>query len=47
MNCRHPDAWIRNYNEARPHQGRWRYGKTPMRTFLYAVPLKKEKMIAT
>ena len=24
------------YNEARPHQGRWCFGKTPMQTFLDA-----------
>ena len=24
------DSWIREYNEARPHQGRWYFGKTPM-----------------
>ena len=32
------DAWIREYNETRPHQGRWCFGKTPMRTFLDAMP---------
>src|SRR6201986_1803029 len=40
------DLWVREYNEARPHQGRWCYGKTPMQTFLDAMPLTKEKMIA-
>ncbi|PVE20486.1 IS481 family transposase [Microvirga sp. KLBC 81] len=40
------DAWVRSYNEERPHQGRWCFGKTPMQTFLNAVPLAKEKMIA-
>ena len=40
------DGWIRSYNEERPHQGRWCFGKTPMRTFLDAVPLAQEKMIA-
>jgi transposase InsO family protein len=40
------DAWVRSYNEERPHQGRWGFGKTPMQTFLDAVPLAKEKMIA-
>jgi transposase InsO family protein len=40
------DAWIRSYNESRPHQGRWCFGKTPMQTFLDAIPLAKEKMIA-
>ncbi len=40
------DAWIRGYNEDRPHQGRWCFGKTPMQTFLDAIPLAQEKMIA-
>jgi hypothetical protein len=40
------DAWIREYNEARSHQGRWCFGKTPMQTFLDALPMTKEKMIA-
>jgi transposase InsO family protein len=40
------DVWIREYNEQRPHQGRWCFGKTPMQTFLDAMPMTKEKMIA-
>ena len=40
------DLWVREYNEARPHQGRWCFGKTPMQTFLDAIPMTKEKMIA-
>jgi transposase InsO family protein len=40
------DAWITGYNEQRPHQGRWCFGKTPMQTFLDAMPIAKEKMIA-
>ena len=28
------------------HQGRWCFGKTPMQTFLDAMPIAKEKMIA-
>ena len=40
------DRWMEEYNEARPHQGRWCYGKTPMQTFLDSVPLAKEKQIA-
>ena len=40
------DAWLAEYNERRPHQGRWCYGKTPLQTFLDSVPLAKEKMIA-
>ncbi len=40
------DAWLQEYNEQRPHQGRWCYGKTPMHTFIDSVPLAKEKMLA-
>jgi hypothetical protein len=39
------DAWLREYNEARPHQRRWCFGKTPMQTFLDALPMAKEKTI--
>jgi transposase InsO family protein len=39
------DGWLKEYNELRPHQGRWCYGKTPMQTFLDSVPLAKEKII--
>ena len=39
------DAWMASYNEARPHQGRWCFGKTPMQTFLDTVPLAREKML--
>jgi hypothetical protein len=40
------DLWICEYNETRPHQGRWCFGKTPMQTFLDAIPMTREKMIA-
>lgn len=40
------DAWIKAYNEQRPHQGRWCFGKTPMQTFIDSVPLAQEKLIA-
>jgi hypothetical protein len=40
------DLWIKSYNEERPHQGRWCFGKTPMQTFLDAIPIAREKMIA-
>ena len=40
------DAWLRLYNEQRPHQGRWCYGKTPLQTFIDSIPLAKEKIIA-
>lgn len=39
------DSWLAEYNEVRPHQGRWCYGKTPMQTFLAALPLAREKML--
>jgi hypothetical protein len=35
-----------DHNEERPHQGRWCFGKTPIQTFLNAIPLAREKMIA-
>ena len=28
------DAWLREYNEARPHSGKYCFGKTPMQTLL-------------
>ena len=40
------DTWIGTCNEEREHQGRWCFGKTPMRTFLDAAPIAREKMIA-
>jgi transposase InsO family protein len=40
------DAWLVDYNERRPHQGRWCFGKTPMQTFVDALPLAKEKLMA-
>jgi hypothetical protein len=39
------DLWMREFNEARPHQGKWCFGKTPMQTFLDALPLAREKSI--
>jgi transposase InsO family protein len=40
------DDWTSNYNEERPHQGRWCYGKTPIQTLRDATPIAKEKLIA-
>ena len=40
------DTWMEEYNQQRPHQGRWCYGKTPMQTFVDSVPLAKEKILA-
>ena len=39
------DAWIKSYNEERPHQGRWCYGKTPIKTFLDSKHMAGEKMV--
>jgi transposase InsO family protein len=39
------DAWIKEYNETRPHQGRWCFGKTPMQTFRDSLALAREKML--
>ncbi|MDA9490968.1 IS481 family transposase [Bradyrhizobium sp. CCBAU 11361] len=39
------DEWIAAYNEVRPHQGRWCYGKTPMQTLLDASALSREKLL--
>jgi transposase InsO family protein len=40
------DQWLKEYNEERPHQGRWCYGRTPLQTFLDTIPLAKEKLLA-
>jgi hypothetical protein len=40
------DQWLKQYNEERPQQGRWCYGKTPMQTFIYSIFLAKEKILA-
>jgi hypothetical protein len=40
------DLWLVEYNEQRPHQGRWCFGKTPMQTFLDALHMAKEKLMA-
>ena len=39
------DQWLKEYNEERPHQGRWCYGKTPMQTFIDTLPLAREKLL--
>jgi transposase InsO family protein len=40
------DAFVARYNEERPHQGRWCYGKTPMQTFVDSVPLAQAKVLS-
>lgn len=39
------DLWLKQYNEERPHTGKYCFGKTPMRTFLDSIPLAKEKLL--
>ena len=39
------DKWLKEYNETRPHSGKYCYGKTPMQTLLDALPMTREKMI--
>jgi len=39
------DNWLLQYNEERPHSGKYCFGKTPMQTFLDSLPLAKEKML--
>ncbi|MGF6471059.1 hypothetical protein OKW50_007367 [Paraburkholderia youngii] len=39
------DAWLDQYNNEREYQGRWCYGKAPMRTFLDSLQLAREKLI--
>jgi transposase InsO family protein len=39
------DQWIREYNQERPHSGKYCFGKTPMQTFVDSLELAKEKMI--
>ena len=39
------DTWLQEYNESRPHSGKYCFGKTPTQTFLDSLPLAKEKML--
>jgi hypothetical protein len=41
------DSWIANCIEERVHQGRGCFSKTHMQTFLDAIPMPKQKIIAT
>jgi transposase InsO family protein len=38
-------VWLEKYNNEREHQGRWCYGKAPMRIFLDSRGLAMEKLI--
>jgi len=37
--------WSKQYNDGRPHSGKYCFGKTPAQTFLDSIPLAKEKML--
>ena len=37
------DAWVEAFNEERPHQGRWCFGKTPMQTWRDSIEIAKGK----
>ena len=39
------DLWIKDYNEQRPHSGKYCFGKTPMQTFRDSIPLANDKML--
>ena len=39
------DQWVYEYNNQRPHTGKYCYGKTPMQTFIDSIHLSKEKML--
>jgi len=39
------DSWIREYNEDRPHSGKYCFGKTPSQTLLDAKHLSDEKQL--
>jgi len=39
------DEWLNEYNEQRPHSGKYCYGKTPMQTFNDTIHLAKEKIL--
>ena len=40
------DAWMRRYNEERPHSGRYCYGKTPWQTFQDSKRIAQEKTLS-
>jgi hypothetical protein len=39
------DRWVQSYNEDRPHQGRWCFGKTPLQTFLDAKVSRRKNSL--
>ena len=41
------DVWLVDYNTQRTHQGKYRYGKTPMQIFPDSVQITKEKVLSS
>jgi transposase InsO family protein len=41
------DLWIKQYNEERPHSGKYCFGKTPLQTFWDSIPLAKDKILGS
>lgn len=39
------DTWLEEYNERRPHTGKYCFGKTPLQTFVDSIPLAKAKQL--
>ena len=39
------DNWLKEYNEHRPHSGKYCFGKTPMQTFFDSQHLAHEKQL--
>src|SRR5215831_9347962 len=39
------DVWLQEYNEQRPHSGKYCFGKTPLQTFLDSKHLSDEKQL--
>ena len=39
------EEWRMDYNNERPHSGRYCYGKTPMQTFNESITLAKQKLL--
>lgn len=39
------DQWLEEYNQQRPHSGKYCFGKTPMQTFLDSKRLAQEKQL--
>jgi hypothetical protein len=39
------DHWLTHYNEERPHNGRYCYGKAPSRSLMNLLPLPHKKLL--